>query len=276
MRLKMKNKKIKAVFVTSALLLTTLATGCSNQANNATNNNSDDAINIYFARHGKTLFNTYDLVQGWADSPLTDKGIEVARYLGEGFKEQHIQFDAYYTSDAGRQRETMQVLLQQKGIKDYQIQELKGLREVFYGGFEGGSNAKMVSASMKSLGFKSVDSFYKSYVQGQIPVATLTDAIAKSDPKQQAENFDQVKERTQNALHSIVKTAQDKHQKNILAISSGMSMQAMISDLTDNPNKNKPLSNATVVKIVYQNGKYSVVEIGNMKYVNQGKLSLNK
>ena len=72
----------------------------------------------------------------------------------------------------------------------------------------------------------------------------------------------------------IVKNAQYRHQKNILAISSGMSMQAMISDLTDNPEKNKPLSNATVIKIVYQNGKYNVVEIGNMDYVNQGKSSL--
>ncbi len=268
----MKNKTIKAALTTSLLVI--LSTGCSNQSNNTYD--SDDAITIYFARHGKTLFNTYDLVQGWADSPLTDKGIEVARYLGEGFKDKHIQFDAYYTSDAGRQRETMQVLLEQKGVKDYKIQELKGLREVFYGGFEGGTNAKMVTASMKLLGYKSVDTFYKSYVQGQIPVANLTNAIAKSDLKHEAENFTQVKERTQNALNTIVKTAQDKHQKNILAISSGMSMQAMISDLTDNPNKNKPLSNATVVKIVYQNGKYSVVEIGNMDYVNQGKLSLNK
>lgn len=55
-----------------------------------------------------------------------------------------------------------------------------------------------------------------------------------------------------------------------------MSMQVMISDLTDDPIKNKPLSNATVVKIVYQNGKYRVVEIGNMDYVNLGKSSLNK
>lgn len=31
----------------------------------------DDTINIYFARHGKTLFNTFDRVQGWADTPLT-------------------------------------------------------------------------------------------------------------------------------------------------------------------------------------------------------------
>ena len=275
----MKNKTIKIALTAGLLVITAFTTGCSNQSNKAAVNNENthnEEITIYFARHGKTLFNTYDLVQGWADSPLTDKGIEVARYLGQGFKDKQIQFDAYYTSDAGRQRETMQVLLQQKGVKDYQIQELKGLREVFYGGFEGGTNAKMVSASMKSLGYKSVNNFYKSYVEGQIPVATLTDAIAKSDPKHEAENFEQVKERTQNALNTIIKTAQEKHQKNILAISSGMSMQAMISDLTDDPIKNKPLSNATVVKIVYQNGKYSVVEIGNMEYVDLGKLSLNK
>lgn len=275
----MKNKTIKIALTAGLLVITAFTTGCSNQSNKATVNNENthnEEITIYFARHGKTLFNTYDLVQGWADSPLTDKGIEVARYLGQGFKDKQIQFDAYYTSDAGRQRETMQVLLQQKGVKDYQIQELKGLREVFYGGFEGGTNAKMVSASMKSLGYKSVNNFYKSYVEGQIPVAALTDAIAKSDPKHEAENFEQVKERTQNALNTIIKTAQEKHQKNILAISSGMSMQAMISDLTDDPIKNKPLSNATVVKIVYQNGKYSVVEIGNMEYVDLGKLSLNK
>ena len=187
----MKNKTIKKALTIGLLVLTTLTTGCRSPSSkvsidNEINNNEE--ITIYFARHGKTLFNTYDLVQGWADSPLTDKGIEVARYLGEGFKDKQIQFDAYYTSDAGRQRETMQVLLQQIGVQDYQIQELKGLREVFYGGFEGGTNAKMVSASMKSLGYKSVNNFYKSYVEGQIPVAALTDAIAKSDPKHEAEN----------------------------------------------------------------------------------------
>ena len=271
----MKNKTIKAVLTTSLLVLTAISTGCSShQPSKAANANSDDAITIYFARHGKTLFNTYDRVQGWADSPLTDQGIKTARYLAEGFKEKQIEFDAYFTSDAGRQRETMQVLLKQKGVEDYKINELKGLREVFYGGFEGGSNANMVSAAMKTLGYKSVDTFYKSYAQGQIPVAELTNAIAKSDHKHDAENFARVKQRTQYALNMIVKNAQYRHQKNILVISSGMSMQAMISDLTDNPEKNKPLSNATVIKIVYQNGKYNVVEIGNMDYLNQGKSSL--
>jgi hypothetical protein len=47
--------------------------------------------------------------------------------------------------------------------------------------------------------------------------------------------------------------------------------QIMISDLTDDNAKNKPLANAAVVKIVYKDGKYTVPEIGTMKYVEAGK-----
>jgi broad specificity phosphatase PhoE len=124
----MKKTTTKLLLINSFLIVT-LLTSYAQHPSIATDNNLNDDITIYFARHGKTLFNTYDLVQGWADTPLTDQGIKLARYLGEGFK--NIHFDAYYTSDAERQRETMQELLEQKGIKDYKIRELKGLREVF-------------------------------------------------------------------------------------------------------------------------------------------------
>lgn len=89
----------------------------------------EQGVNIYIARHGKTFLNTFDRVQGWADSPLTDQGRLVARYLGEGLKD--IHFDRFYSSDAGRQRETMAVVLTQKGITDYHLNELSGLREAF-------------------------------------------------------------------------------------------------------------------------------------------------
>jgi ABC-type uncharacterized transport system YnjBCD substrate-binding protein len=55
-----------------------------------------------------------------------------------------------------------------------------------------------------------------------------------------------------------------------------MSMQAMVYDLTDNKDKNKPLSNATAIKIISKNGQYSVSEISNMEYVNKGKAALNQ
>lgn len=64
-----------------ALMMAAGAATCS-----AAEVKNDDGVNIYFARHGKTLLNTFDRVQGWVDSPLTEDGIRVARYLGEGLK----------------------------------------------------------------------------------------------------------------------------------------------------------------------------------------------
>ncbi|HDJ2773820.1 TPA: histidine phosphatase family protein, partial [Serratia rubidaea] len=110
-------------WLAALILCTSTAVGAAE----STPPQTDEAITIYFARHGKTLFNTFDRVQGWADSPLTEDGIRVARYLGEGLKD--IKFDSYYSSDAGRQRETMAVILRQAGVKDYQLIELPGLRE---------------------------------------------------------------------------------------------------------------------------------------------------
>ncbi|MGX9374439.1 histidine phosphatase family protein [Pantoea ananatis] len=236
-------------------------------------NDQDEAINIYFARHGKTLLNTYDRVQGWVDSPLTDEGKQVARYLGEGLKE--IKFDRFYSSDAGRQRETMAVILQQIGVADYHLTELSGLREAFFGGFEGGYNKDMADAGAHALGMADSKALFKAMKAGTLPVSNIQDALAKADPKQLAENYIQVKTRTQAALNTIVENAKKEGDKNILAISSGTSMQIMISDLTDNPAKNLPLTNAAVVKITWRDGKYSVPEIGSMKYVEAGKQAMN-
>lgn len=234
----------------------------------------DDTVNLYFARHGKTLLNTFDRVQGWADSPLTEDGVRVARYLGEGLKE--IQFDRFYSSDAGRQRETMAVILQQAGVKEYRLNELPGLREAFFGGFEGGFNQDMAAAGAKQLGLKDSAALFSRMKAGTLPVAESQNALAAADPKGMAENYQQVKSRTQAALHSIVENALAHGDKNILAISSGTAIQIMISDLTDDTAKNKPLANAAVVKIIYHQGKYSVPEIGTMKYIEAGKQILDQ
>lgn len=34
---------------------------------------------LYLMRHGETLFNQRRKIQGWCDSPLTEKGIEQAQ-----------------------------------------------------------------------------------------------------------------------------------------------------------------------------------------------------
>lgn len=233
-----------------------------------------DSVDIYFARHGKTLLNTYDRVQGWADSPLTPAGIETARYLGAGLK--GILFDSYYTSDAGRQRETMQVILKEMGKSETKVTELTDLREMFFGGFEGRSNEDMANAAAKKMGLASGAEMFKLMGEGKISLIPMVDAITQSDEKKEAESALQVKTRMQRALNTMVLSALKNGDKNILAVSSGLSMQMMISDMTDNPNKNKPLTNAAVVKMTYKDGKYTVTDIGDMTYVAKGKALLNK
>ena len=87
----------------------------------ASSNINYKITHVTFTRHGKTLFNTVGRVQGWCDSPLTDEGIEVAENLGKGLKEAGITFDAAYSSDLGRQRDTARLVLDQLGQTDMGI-----------------------------------------------------------------------------------------------------------------------------------------------------------
>lgn len=234
----------------------------------------NDNINIYFARHGKTILNTYDKVQGWSDSPLTSDGVETARYLGAGLK--GIPFDSYYTSDAGRQRETMQVILQETGKPAVKVTELPGLREMFFGGFEGTPNPYMWNFAAKRAGVTSTDVLFKQIAEGKVDLVTMVNVISQSDDKKEAESALQVKTRMKGAMDTMVQNALKNGDKNILSVSSGLSMLMMLSDMTDSPNKNKPLQNAAVVKITYRDGKYTVVDIGDMSYVAKGKEIINK
>lgn len=259
--------KIKTWLLASVISLSAVATFNVSAA-------ETDSVNIYFARHGKTILNTYDRVQGWADSPLTAPGVETARYLGAGL--QDIPFDRYYTSDAGRQRETMQVILREQGKSEVKVTELPDLREMFFGGFEGLSNEEMGNAAAKKLGLTSRDVMFQQMSEGKVDLIAMVDAISQSDDKQEAENALQVKTRMQRALNTMVQDALKNGDKNILSVSSGLSMLMMISDMTDNPNKNKALDNAAVVRITYNDGKYTVTDVNDLSYVAKGKEMINK
>ena len=77
----------------------------------------DNEVVLYIVRHGKTMLNTTDRVQGWSDAVLTPAGIEVAEYLGAGLKEKKIKFSAAYSSDSGRSIQTADIVLEKTGQK---------------------------------------------------------------------------------------------------------------------------------------------------------------
>lgn len=90
-------------------------------------------VNFLFVRHGETLFNQYNRMQGRADSPLTNMGIQQAEQTGFVLKEYSLQ--QAYCSTALRARKTMALILRHHPNVPYFYE--KDLREVDFGQFEG-------------------------------------------------------------------------------------------------------------------------------------------
>ncbi|MDK6241920.1 phosphoglycerate mutase family protein, partial [Winkia sp. UMB10116] len=62
---------------------------------------------LYLMRHGETEFNLENRVQGWCDSPLTEKGIRQAELARDMLREREITFTHGYCSPLDRARETL-------------------------------------------------------------------------------------------------------------------------------------------------------------------------
>ena len=103
----------------------------------AVNQNEPKIATIYLIRHGKTILNQTNRAQGWADGPLTPSGEDLVKRVGRGLA--NISFVAAYSSDSGRARQTAKLILaeNQTKAKDLQLIENKGIREVYFGKFEG-------------------------------------------------------------------------------------------------------------------------------------------
>lgn len=226
-------------------------------------------ITLYIARHGKTMMNTLDRVQGWCDSPLTKEGIDVARYLGYGLSD--INFRTAYCSDLRRTVQTTKIVLGAKGQEDIPVIEFSGLREACFGSFEADFNHHMWNSAALYLHHTSSESMIKAIMEKEISYREVLDAVKKLDKMGMAENFSQVEARTQESLLEIAKNESQHGDANILVISHGMSILAMLLGLGGDKLFKKPLENAAVCKVIYQDGKFTVESMADMSFVEKGK-----
>src|SRR5512143_229699 len=87
---------------------------------------------ICIIRHGETDWNVERRIQGHTDIPLNETGR--AQALAMAFNAAHQRFDASYSSDLSRARETAQALAQREG---HEVKLLPQLRERHFGLFQG-------------------------------------------------------------------------------------------------------------------------------------------
>ena len=90
------------------------------------------ATEVYLVRHGETMFNQLDKVQGWCDSPLTVKGINDLKRTAKALSQVH--FDNMYSSDLKRAIDTVHLMKDANVVSDIgKIKKLPEFREVFFG-----------------------------------------------------------------------------------------------------------------------------------------------
>lgn len=90
------------------------------------------AINLYLVRHGQTLFNAQQRMQGSSDSALTKLGIKQVEFLRYYFRKNKIFFDKAYCSTQERASDTLEIITG----SEMEYERLKDLKEKDYGAFE--------------------------------------------------------------------------------------------------------------------------------------------
>lgn len=280
---RMKMKKMVVGVVMMALVLAGCSSGTVNEEKKAeTKPKESSEVVIYLARHGKTMLNTVDRSQGWIDAPLTPAGVEVAEQLGKGLSD--VTFDKVVTSDSGRAIETAELVLKNNGQEDLikAMTKDKRLREYNFGTYEGLLNEEMLTAVAKEQGktyeeynewMKEVG-FYKGIIEFADVLSDLDKKNVEPGVNWPAEDSQTIVTRLTEGLDELVKDAQKEDAKNVLVVSHGMSIITLLGELDANADlPDGGLKNASVSKVTYKDGKYTIDSVNDLSYVEKGKES---
>ena len=99
---------------------------------------------LVLLRHGESALNAEGRFSGWADSPLTPKGVRQAREAGRVLRDAGIVFEACFTSVLSRTKDTAAIVLGEMGLADIPVTPAWQLNERHYGVLEGALRGETV------------------------------------------------------------------------------------------------------------------------------------
>lgn len=199
-------------------------------------------MNIYLVRHGQTEFNALGQLQGWADSPLTIAGKEGVVQTGQQFADAQIRFNRAFCSTSPRTQATAEIILSTIGQPEIQPQALENLREYHFGSFEGQNAMDLHKLIVRERGYASVEAWLEAYRHGQHHL--LAEIVSQLDPEQRAENETCFTTRLETGLQQVIGSSTPTD--NVLVVSHGMSIAAILKRIDTNATLYKSLPNASV------------------------------
>lgn len=226
-------------------------------------------VTLYIARHGKTMFNTIGRVQGWCDTPLTQKGEEGIRELGFGLKEAGIDFNLAVSSDLGRTIQTITIVQEVLGllgrIPYYQDERI---REWCFGSFEGMYDEELFQGVLPRLK-GTLDSSRMSFPE-------IANGIKEADTAGWAETWDVLSHRILTGFESIAQTLEQQGGGNALIVSHGMTIATLAHLLDPERGADVFLDNGSVTIVKYIDGQLHLESFGDMSYRQQGAKYISK
>ncbi|HIX01366.1 MAG TPA: histidine phosphatase family protein [Candidatus Ligilactobacillus excrementigallinarum] len=214
-------------------------------------------VHFYLVRHGQTKLNRAARLQGITDSPLTKKGIRMAKRLGHELR--NIQFRAVYTSDLKRTQDTAKYILEENQQKIPSVYRNPDLRELSFGRFEEAHNLDLIPQALRTLGIRKI---VRAFLNEE-HVGELIKIFRTMDGTEQIEDSAHLNLRFKRALTLIGNEYQDQ-ESNILIVTHGLILSNFIESLCGDV----PLfllDNSRASLIDYQNDKFTI------QYINQAE-----
>ena len=202
------------------------------------------ATTLYFIRHGESVTNADKIYTGQLDYPLSELGFKQAELLANYFKDKKI--DKIYSSDLTR---THQTIAPTAKLLNLEINDDSRLREV-YGG------------EWQYKTFSEIREKYNAdFVQWQKDIVNARCTGGES--------FKEVSERVYKAVLDIVNENEDKSVI-IVAHSNPIKTITLRSEHSTMTDKEKVIAppNASVTKIVYEDGKFKLIIKGDVSHLN--------
>lgn len=202
-------------------------------------------LQIYFVRHGETVWNTLKIFQGRQNSPLTEKGISQAKKLGEYLK--NTYFDKFYSSPLGRAKETASYIL---GDRNLEINEIEEFREIDLGKAEG-------------LPKEEFENTYPTEYHNFWFNAKDYDPSAF-----EGETYQSVLERVEKGLKKIVT---ENKEGRILIVSHGIALKAIFNVINkkgiEEFSKQEVPENTSTTIVEYDNGEFKIVSFSDTTHL---------
>lgn len=168
-------------------------------------------MELYLVRHGKTVWNAENRLQGRTDIELNDEGISAAKELGEKLKDTH--FDLIFSSPLKRAFHTAELI---RGNREIEIIKDDRLKEISFGVCDG--------------------AYYKDWLAPDCPYRFFFNEPQKYFPPENGESLEDCCRRTKNFIQNEIEPLNEKQIQRVMIVAHG-ALNASIMCYLENRDK---------------------------------------